>query len=132
MRRPAQPDNVANEAFMRSAIALARKGIGAASPNPAVGAVIVRRGCIVARGWHKKAGGPHAEIAALAQLRKKGGSAGGADIYVTLEPCAHYGRTPPCADALIEAGIRRVFIGMKDPNPLVSGKGGARLRAAGV
>lgn len=115
--------------MMKRALALARKGIGKTSPNPAVGAVIVRDGAVVGEGWHRKAGTPHAEIHAL---NMAGELARGADIYVTLEPCSHFGKTPPCADALIAAGVARVFVGMVDPNPLVSGKGVDRLRKAGI
>jgi diaminohydroxyphosphoribosylaminopyrimidine deaminase/5-amino-6-(5-phosphoribosylamino)uracil reductase len=115
--------------MMRRALTLARKGVGKTSPNPAVGAVIVRDGVIVGEGWHRRAGTPHAEIHALA---KAGDKARGADVYVTLEPCSHFGKTPPCADALLAAGVARVFVGMIDPNPLVSGQGVERLRGAGV
>ncbi len=115
--------------MMRRALVLARRGYGKTSPNPAVGCVIVRDGNIIGEGWHKKAGAPHAEVNALAAAR---GMARGADLYVTLEPCSHFGKTPPCADALIAAGISKVFIGMTDPNPLVSGKGIKRLLAAGI
>jgi len=114
---------------MRMAIALARKGIGKTSPNPAVGAVIVKNGRIVGRGYHRKAGLAHAEINAL---REAGIKAKGADIYITLEPCNHFGRTPPCAEAIVRAGIKNIFIGMKDPNPLVAGKGITRLKNAGI
>lgn len=115
--------------MMRRALGLARKGIGKTSPNPAVGAVIVRNGSIVGEGWHKRAGTPHAEIHALAMA---GEMARGGDVYVTLEPCSHFGKTPPCADALVAAGVARVFVGMIDPNPLVSGRGMERLRRAGI
>lgn len=115
--------------MMRRALSLARKGIGRTSPNPAVGAVVVRDGVIVGEGWHKRAGTPHAEIHALAMA---GELARGGDVYVTLEPCSHFGKTPPCADALLAAGVSRVFVGMIDPNPLVSGSGVERLRRAGV
>ena len=98
-------------------------------PNPRVGCVIVRGGAIVGEGWHERAGEAHAEIAAL---RAAGDAARGAVAYVTLEPCCHHGRTPPCVDALIDAGVVRVVAAMKDPNPLVSGAGLARLQAAGV
>ena len=118
-----------HEKFMKRAIALARRGIGRTSPNPAVGCVIVKDGAIVGKGWHRKAGGPHAEVHALCQA---GESARNADVYVTLEPCAHYGKTPPCADALIDAGVKRVFTAMVDPNPKVMGRGLVALRAAGV
>ncbi len=114
---------------MEAAIALAKKGVGRTSPNPAVGAVIVKNGRIVGKGYHKRAGLSHAEINALKQAGRK---ARRGDLYVTLEPCNHFGRTPPCTDAIIEAGIKRVFVGVKDPNPLVSGKGIRRLRNAGV
>lgn len=115
--------------MMRRATALARRGIGKTAPNPAVGCVIVRDGTVVGEGWHKKAGTPHAEVHAL---RQAGEMAGNADVYVTLEPCAHTGRTPPCAEALIEARVARVFVGMIDPNPKVKGKGVEMLRAAGI
>jgi len=114
---------------MQRAIKLARKALGRTAPNPAVGAVIVRRGQIVGEGFHPKAGEPHAEIFAL---QEAGTQALGADIYVTLEPCSHQGRTGPCADALIAAGIRRVFVGTIDPNPQVAGRGVQRLKAAGL
>lgn len=118
-----------DEAYMRRALEIARYAVGRTSPNPLVGAVVVRGGRIVGEGWHKRAGTPHAEVHAL---RQAGAEAAGATIYVTLEPCAHHGRTPPCAEALIEAGIRRVVVAVRDPNPLVAGKGIARLRAAGI
>src|SRR5512138_1540773 len=118
-----------NEKMMKRAIVLAKRGIGRTAPNPAVGCVIVKDGVIVGEGWHRKAGTPHAEIHAL---RQAGIRAAGADVYVTLEPCSHFGKTPPCADALIAAGVARVHVGMVDPNPKVCGEGIARLRAAGV
>ncbi|RNC68617.1 MAG: bifunctional diaminohydroxyphosphoribosylaminopyrimidine deaminase/5-amino-6-(5-phosphoribosylamino)uracil reductase RibD [Desulfuromonadales bacterium] len=118
-----------NQRMMRRALALARRGIGKTSPNPAVGCVIVRDGAIVGEGWHHKAGTPHAEIHALAQAGERARSA---DVYVTLEPCSHFGKTPPCADALVAAGVGRVFVGMVDPNPKVSGSGIAKLQAAGI
>ena len=114
---------------MRRALELATKALGRTSPNPAVGAVIVHNGCIIGEGFHRRAGLPHAEREAL---RHGTGTAHGATIYVNLEPCSHYGRTPPCADALIEAGIKRVVVGMVDPNPLVRGRGLRRLRRAGI
>lgn len=114
---------------MKRAIALARRGVGRTAPNPAVGCVIVRDGAIIGEGWHKKAGTPHAEVHAL---RRAGGAARGADVYVTLEPCAHFGKTPPCAEALIAAGVKRVFAAMVDPNPKVSAKGIEMLRTAGI
>ena len=114
---------------MRDALRLAARGRGRTSPNPLVGAVIVKRGKVVGRGYHHRAGTPHAEIHALVDA---GAAAAGSDVYVNLEPCAHHGRTPPCSDALIAAGVRRVFVGMVDPNPLVNGAGIARLRGAGI
>ncbi len=114
---------------MRLALAEAEKGRGRTHPNPAVGALVVRRGKVIARGHHEKAGLPHAEVNAL---RAAGGRARGADVYVTLEPCNHQGRTPPCTQALIAAGVRRVFFGSRDPNPLVEGHGADRLHRAGV
>jgi diaminohydroxyphosphoribosylaminopyrimidine deaminase/5-amino-6-(5-phosphoribosylamino)uracil reductase len=115
--------------FMKIALALARKGIGRTSPNPLVGCVIVKDGAIVGEGWHHKAGTPHAEIHALNMAAD---SARGADVYVTLEPCCHTGATPPCSDALIKAGVRRVVAGMRDPNPQVSGGGLAALHQASI
>ncbi|RUM44586.1 MAG: bifunctional diaminohydroxyphosphoribosylaminopyrimidine deaminase/5-amino-6-(5-phosphoribosylamino)uracil reductase RibD [Desulfocapsa sp.] len=114
---------------MAQALAEAKKGLGRTSPNPCVGAVIVSDGVEISRGYHKKAGTPHAEIHAL---NKAGGKAKGATIYVTLEPCNHTGRTPPCSHAVAAAGIKRVVVGMTDPNPLVSGSGLDYLRANGV
>ncbi|MDD6597760.1 bifunctional diaminohydroxyphosphoribosylaminopyrimidine deaminase/5-amino-6-(5-phosphoribosylamino)uracil reductase RibD [Anaerovibrio sp.] len=115
--------------MMARAISLARNGLGRTSPNPLVGAVIVRDGRIVAEGWHRKAGTPHAEIHAL---NMAGELARGATVYVSLEPCAHYGRTGPCARALVEAGVSRVVVAMTDPNPKVAGKGIAILQEAGI
>lgn len=117
------------EIYMLRALALARTALGRTSPNPAVGAVIVRDGQIVGEGFHPKAGEPHAEIFAL---QKASGLATGADIYVTLEPCSHQGQTGPCADALVAAGVKRVLVGTIDPNPLVAGEGIRRLQAAGI
>lgn len=119
----------ADERFMREALVEARRGLGRTHPNPAVGAVIVRGGKIVGRGFHAKAGTPHAEVHALADA---GAAARGATLYVTLEPCDHHGRTPPCTAAILRAGVRRVVFASSDPNPLVNGKGLARLRRAGV
>lgn len=118
-----------DERYMQFALQLAELGRGQTSPNPLVGAVIVKDGAIVGQGAHLKAGGPHAEIHAL---RMAGDAARGATIYVTLEPCSHHGRTPPCADALIEAGVARVVFASLDPNPAVRGSGARRLRDAGV
>ncbi len=114
---------------MAEAIRLAARGIYTTHPNPNVGCVIVKQGSVVGRGWHERAGGPHAEVFAL---REAGECARGADVYVTLEPCSHQGRTPPCADALIAAGVKRVVAAMQDPNPRVAGQGLERLRAAGI
>lgn len=114
---------------MREALRLARKGIGRTTPNPAVGAVVVKGNRIIGRGWHRKAGTPHAEIHAL---RQAGDGARGATIYVTLEPCNHTGRTPPCTQAILASGITRVVAGMIDPNPRVAGSGCAFLRSHGV
>lgn len=114
---------------MARALRLARKGIGRTSPNPAVGAVIVKNGRIIAKGWHKKAGLPHAEMEAISKSKEP---LLGATLYVTLEPCCHHGRTPPCTKAIIGAGITRVAAAMEDPNPLVSGRGIRQLRDAGI
>jgi diaminohydroxyphosphoribosylaminopyrimidine deaminase/5-amino-6-(5-phosphoribosylamino)uracil reductase len=113
---------------MRRALILARRGWGRTAPNPMVGAVVVRDGKVVGEGFHAMYGGPHAETVAL---DKAGAAARGADVYVTLEPCAHHGKTPPCADALIAAGVRRVIIAVNDPDPQARG-GADRLRAAGI
>src|SRR5437773_8146985 len=114
---------------MTLAFALGRRGLGRAWPNPAVGAVIVKDGRVVGRGWTQPGGRPHAESEAL---DRAGAAAGGATAYVTLEPCCHHGKTPPCADALIAAGIARAVVALEDPDPRVKGGGTARLRAAGV
>ncbi|HXL39476.1 MAG TPA: bifunctional diaminohydroxyphosphoribosylaminopyrimidine deaminase/5-amino-6-(5-phosphoribosylamino)uracil reductase RibD, partial [Myxococcales bacterium] len=114
---------------MRLALAEAEKGRGRTHPNPAVGALVVRKGRVIARGHHERAGLPHAEVNAL---RGAGERARGADVYVSLEPCNHQGRTPPCTEALIAAGVRRVFFGSRDPNPRVHGHGARRLRRAGI
>lgn len=118
-----------NPAFMREALDLARQGRGLASPNPMVGAVVVRGEEVVGRGFHTYAGIQHAEIIALAQA---GEQARGSTVYLNLEPCSHQGRTPPCTDALIRAGVSRVVAPVEDPNPLVAGDGFRRLRAAGI
>jgi diaminohydroxyphosphoribosylaminopyrimidine deaminase/5-amino-6-(5-phosphoribosylamino)uracil reductase len=118
----------ADRAYMRRALALARRGWGQTAPNPMVGAVVVRGGRVVGEGWHARYGGPHAEVVAL---QAAGARARGATVYVTLEPCAHWGHTPPCADALIAAGVRRVVCATRDPNPRARG-GAARLRRAGI
>ena len=114
---------------MTRALELARHGLYTATPNPRVGCVIVRDGAVVGEGWHERAGEPHAEVHAL---RVAGARARGATAYVTLEPCSHEGRTPPCCEALIAAGVSRVIAAMQDPNPLVAGKGFALLRAASI
>lgn len=114
---------------MQRCIELARQASGKTAPNPLVGAVIVQNDEIVGEGFHPKAGQPHAEVFAL---RAAGDRSKGATVYVNLEPCSHYGRTPPCAEALIQAGVSRVVVGMIDPNPQVAGKGIARLREAGI
>jgi diaminohydroxyphosphoribosylaminopyrimidine deaminase/5-amino-6-(5-phosphoribosylamino)uracil reductase len=119
----------ADQQHMAEALRLAEKGLYTATPNPRVGCVIVRDGQAVGAGWHEKTGAPHAEVLAL---RAAGARARGATAYVSLEPCSHYGRTPPCVDALIEAGIARVVAAMQDPNSKVAGSGFARLRAAGI
>jgi diaminohydroxyphosphoribosylaminopyrimidine deaminase/5-amino-6-(5-phosphoribosylamino)uracil reductase len=119
----------ADQAYMARALQLAHKGLYSTHPNPRVGCVIVRDGQIVGEGWHVRAGEPHAEVHAL---RQAGELARGATAYVTLEPCSHHGRTPPCADALVEAGVARVVVAMQDPNPQVAGNGLLRLRQAGI
>jgi len=115
--------------FMERALALAKRGAGRVNPNPMVGAVIVRDGTIIGEGWHERFGGPHAERNALKSCRT---SPEGATLYVTLEPCCHYGKTPPCTEAILERGIGRVVIGSRDPNPLVAGKGIRILRENGI
>lgn len=116
-------------AWMRQALALASLGEGATAPNPNVGCVVVRDGEVVGTGWHRRAGAEHAEFEALARA---GARAEGAELYVNLEPCAHSGRTPPCVDRIVAAGVRRVVAAIADPNPHVDGRGFARLREAGV
>src|SRR6202051_384075 len=115
--------------FMDLALSLGRRGLGKTWPNPAVGAVIVKNGVIIGRGWTQPGGRPHAEVEAL---RRAGEAARGATLYVTLEPCSHHGKSPPCADAVIAAGIARVVSALEDPNPEVAGQGHGRLRAAGI
>lgn len=121
--------NAVDHGMMARALQLAERGLWTTSPNPRVGCVLVQAGTIVGEGWHEKAGEPHAEVNAL---RAAGDKARGATAYVTLEPCSHTGRTPPCAEALIAAGVARVVAAMTDPNPLVAGKGMALLQAAGI
>lgn len=120
---------ISPETYMEHALQLAEKGRCSVSPNPMVGCVIVKDGTIVGQGYHQRAGEPHAEIHAL---KEAGEQAQGSDVYVTLEPCCHYGRTPPCTDALIQAGVKRIFIACTDPNPLVAQKGIQALNAAGI
>jgi diaminohydroxyphosphoribosylaminopyrimidine deaminase/5-amino-6-(5-phosphoribosylamino)uracil reductase len=133
MSDPAAPVHTATQAdderFMALALALGRRGLGHTWPNPAVGAVIVKDGIILGRGWTQQGGRPHAEIEALRHAKK---AAQGATMYVTLEPCSHQGKSPPCADAIIRAGIARVVSALEDPNPEVAGKGHERLRAKGI
>ena len=114
------------------ALRLARRGNGTTSPNPMVGAVLVKQGKIIGQGWHRRAGGPHAEIEALSDAERKGHSPSGATLYVTLEPCSTHGRTPPCTDAIVAAGIRRVVVGATDPNPVHAGRAFSILKRAGV
>ena len=122
-------DNADDSRFMRLALALGRRGLGRTWPNPAVGAVVVKDGVIIGRGWTQPGGRPHAETEALARA---GDAARGATLYVTLEPCSHHGKTPPCADAVIAAGIARVVSALVDPNPEVAGAGHWRMAEAGV
>ena len=123
-------DSQADDArYMALALTLGRRGLGNVWPNPAVGAVIVKDGVILSRGWTQDGGRPHAEVEALRRAKK---SAQGATLYVTLEPCSHQGKTPPCADAIVKAGIARVVSAMEDPNPEVAGRGHAKLRAKGI
>jgi len=118
--------------YMQMALRLARRGIGSVEPNPAVGAVIVKQGQIIGKGWHKKFGGPHAEINALQDCKTHGASPKGATMYVMLEPCCHQAKTPPCTDAIIAAGLARVVIATIDPSVHVNGKGVEKLRQAGI
>jgi diaminohydroxyphosphoribosylaminopyrimidine deaminase / 5-amino-6-(5-phosphoribosylamino)uracil reductase len=121
-----------DERFMRMALELAQLGRGSVEPNPMVGAILVRDGQELGRGWHREFGGPHAEVEALAATREAGHDPRGATIYVTLEPCCHQGKTPPCTEALIEAGVARVVVAMTDPDARVSGQGLKQLQDAGV
>jgi diaminohydroxyphosphoribosylaminopyrimidine deaminase/5-amino-6-(5-phosphoribosylamino)uracil reductase len=125
-----QPASSADDArYMALALALGRRGLGNTWPNPAVGAVIVKNGVIVGRGWTQAGGRPHAEVEALKQAKR---AANGATLYATLEPCSHTGKSPPCADAIIKAGIKRVVSAIEDPNPEVAGQGHERLRGKGI
>lgn len=123
------PFSADDHRFMARALRLAERGLYTTDPNPRVGCVLVRQGQVIGEGWHRRAGEPHAERNALAAA---GGGARGATAYVTLEPCSHHGRTPPCSQGLIDAGVSRVVAAMPDPNPLVGGEGLAELRAAGI
>ncbi len=138
-----QDMTITDRAFMAEALGLARRGLTTTTPNPMVGCVLVRNGEVIGRGWHERAGGPHAEINALRDAARSAGgdpdspdawreAASGATCYVTLEPCSHTGRTGPCAEALVDAGVSRVVYAMEDPNPDVSGTGFMRLREAGI
>jgi diaminohydroxyphosphoribosylaminopyrimidine deaminase/5-amino-6-(5-phosphoribosylamino)uracil reductase len=127
--RKSKLSKAADQRFMQLALALGRRGQGRTWPNPAVGAVVVKDGIIVGRGWTQPGGRPHAEPEAL---QRAGEAARGATLYVTLEPCSHFGKSPPCADAIIAAGVARVVSAIEDPNPAVAGQGHARLRAAGI
>ncbi len=126
---PTASSAAADRAFMLRALRLAERGRGRTAPNPVVGAVLVKAGRVIAEGWHAQLGAPHAEAMALS---KAGAAARGATLYVTLEPCAHVGRTPPCTDAIIAAGIRRCVVAVRDPHAIVNGRGLRKLRAAGV
>lgn len=122
-----------NEIFMRRALQLARGGEGRVAPNPMVGAVVVARDRIIGEGFHRTYGGPHAEVNAIASVKEADlPLLREATVYVTLEPCSHYGKTPPCALLLVEKGVKRVVIGAPDPNPLVAGRGVSMLREAGI
>ena len=125
----APPASAGDLGAMRAALALARRGLGTVGPNPAVGCVIVKQGRVVGRGWTQSGGRPHGETEAL---RRAGEAARGAAAYVSLEPCCHWGRTPPCVDALITAGVQRAVVALEDPDPRVAGEGMRRLRAAGL
>ena len=118
--------------LMRKAMALAQKGEGAVNPNPLVGALIVRDGEVIAEGYHERYGDLHAERNAFEDAARRGVDCKGTTMYVTLEPCCHYGHQPPCTDAIIEHHIGRVVVGLRDPNPLVAGKGIEKLMAAGI
>lgn len=120
------------EDYMAHALELAEQGRGRTSPNPVVGAVIVRNGTIIGEGWHKRCGENHAEINAFENAAARGQDVSGADMYVTLEPCSHYGKTPPCAKAIIEKKIKNVYVGLLDPNPLVAGRGVTMMQEAGI
>ena len=118
--------------LMRRALRLAGRGYGTTSPNPMVGALLVKRGKIIGRGWHQRAGGPHAEVEAMRDAQQRGHDPRGATLYVSLEPCCTHGRTPPCTEAITAAGINRVVVGRGGPNPKHSGKGFTILKRAGL
>src|SRR5918996_5118885 len=122
-------ETAADVTYMQQALELAKGGIGCVSPNPLVGCVIVKDGQIVGQGYHQRFGGPHAEVYAL---QEAGAQAQGAVLYVTLEPCSHTGKTPPCVEAVLRAGVGRVVMALRDPNPLVAGAGAMQLQQAGV
>ncbi len=128
-RSRSRPSSDDDRRFMSEALTLAARGVGRTSPNPMVGAIIVKEGHIIARAYHQRAGGPHAEVSAL---KSAGPAAAGATLYVNLEPCCHYGKTPPCTDAIIRAGIARVVCAMQDPNPRMRGEGIRILRSQGI
>ena len=125
-----RPSKISHEKFMSRALTLAVNGRGETSPNPMVGCVIVKDNEIIGEGWHHKCGNPHAEIEALNDAQRKNKNVKGATVYVTLEPCSHYGKTPPCANRLVDEKVAEVFIAMSDPNPKVNGKGIEILRSA--
>jgi len=129
LKQKYEASDQADRRFMQLALALGRRGLGRTWPNPAVGAVVVKDGVIVGRGWTQPGGRPHAEVEAL---QRAGEAARGATLYVTLEPCSHFGKSPPCTDAIIAAGIARVVAAIEDPNPQVAGQGYAKLRSAGI
>src|SRR5262249_45362287 len=126
---PMTHDSAIDVQYMQQALALARGGLGLVSPNPLVGCVLVKAGTVVGRGYHQRFGGPHAEVHALEEAASQ---AGGAVLYVNLEPCSHTGKTPPCADAVIQSGVSRVVAALRDPDPRVNGRGLSRLETAGI
>ncbi len=123
---------LSKESIIDKCIKLAKKGAGTVSPNPLVGCILIKDGKIIGEGFHKEAGSPHAEVNAINNAISKGFSVKGADLYVTLEPCSHYGKTPPCTDLIIKSGIKNVYIGMQDPNPFVNGKGIRKMQKSGI
>ena len=121
-----------DEKYMKMAIELAKKGVGSVNPNPMVGAIVVQDGKVIGTGYHKYFGGSHAEVYALDEASKNSKDLSDATIYVTLEPCSHYGKTPPCAEKIVNLGLKRCVIGSSDPNPKVAGKGIQILKNAGI